>query len=224
MKSRATMAVFAVCFCAGAFAQAEPTIQGYYVEARTCDVFTGPCFANSETGLTGQEALMLWKVAEGAWKGTDLAGLSVMAAVRASATLGDTYSNPYPAKSVVLVDAAASEAQQDALVDMAKAMGGMLLSDVVDVVAVPVEAEVGSCDKTGACALVKAGDIATIKTRCLGDGDHICGNETAFYPPLTEVEAAVPAYTSEGSYRGDGLNATWNEQGRRGAFIGTFSR
>lgn len=223
MNSKAILALL-VCASVGAFAQAEPTIQGYYVEARTCDVFTGPCFANSETGLTGHEALLVWKVAEGAWKGTELSGLSVLAAVRASATLGDDYHNPYPAKSVVLVDEAATEAQRNALVDMAQSMGGLLLKDIVDVVAVPVEAEIGSCDKTGACASVKAGEIAAIKTRCLGDGDHICGNETAFYPPLTKVDTAVPAYTTEGRFEGEGLNATWNEQGRRGAFIATFSR
>lgn len=214
----------AVLAATAASAQTEPTIQGYYVEARTCDVFTGPCFANSETGLTGHEALLAWKVAEGSWKGTDLSGLAIMAAVRASATLGDTYSNPYPAKSVLLVDEAATDAQHDALIDMARTFGGMLLNEVVDVIEVPLEAAVGACDKSGACASVRAGDIATITTRCLGEGDHICGNETAFYPPLTQVDAPVAAYTSEGSFKGEGLNATWNEQGRRGAFIATFAR
>lgn len=225
MHSKAVTALVLACLSsATALAQSEPAIQGYYVEARTCDVYTGPCFANSETGLTGEEALLVWKVADGAWKGTDLAGLTVVAAVRASATLGDPYHNPHPAKAVLLVDEAASAAQREALQDMARTLAGMLLDDVVDVKAVPVEASIGACDKSGACASVRAGDIASVKTRCLGEGDHICGNETSFYPPLTDVDAAVPAYTSEGSFLGEGLNATWNEHGRRGAFIATFAR
>ena len=37
------------------FAGGIPTssIYGNYVEARTADVYTGPCFANSEVGLDG---------------------------------------------------------------------------------------------------------------------------------------------------------------------------
>lgn len=48
------------------------SIYGDYVEARTADVYTGPCFANSEVGLTGQLAVMGWKVTKGSWSGTDL--------------------------------------------------------------------------------------------------------------------------------------------------------
>ncbi len=29
-------------------------ITGTYMEARTCQVYTGPCFANGEVGLSGQ--------------------------------------------------------------------------------------------------------------------------------------------------------------------------
>ena len=41
------------------------TISGNYLEARTADVYTGPCFANAETGLVGQLAVMGWKVSQG---------------------------------------------------------------------------------------------------------------------------------------------------------------
>ncbi len=44
-------------------------LKGDYIEARSADVYTGPCFANSEVGLTGQEAILAWKVQEGDWKG-----------------------------------------------------------------------------------------------------------------------------------------------------------
>ena len=54
-------------------------ISGTYVEARTADVYTGPCFANSEVGLVGNEAIMAWRIEEGGWDGIDLEGLSVVA-------------------------------------------------------------------------------------------------------------------------------------------------
>ena len=44
-------------------------ISGEYLEARTCNVYTGPCFANAEMGLAGKEALMAWKIDKGQWKG-----------------------------------------------------------------------------------------------------------------------------------------------------------
>src|SRR6185503_13113831 len=54
-------------------------ISGRYLEVRSCDVYTGPCFANAEMGLDGKEAILVWSVREGAWRGTDLKGLSVIA-------------------------------------------------------------------------------------------------------------------------------------------------
>src|SRR5712692_9999372 len=44
--------------------QAAPaaTISGNYVEFRNADVYTGPCFAYSEVGLTGENAVLAWQI------------------------------------------------------------------------------------------------------------------------------------------------------------------
>ena len=78
----------------------------------------------SEVGLTGQEAILAWKVQEGDWKGVPLSGLSVVAVVRANATLGDPYHDPYPARSVLIVDSRASSQQRTALAAFAESMAG----------------------------------------------------------------------------------------------------
>ena len=65
------------------------SIYGNYVEARTADVYTGPCFANSEVGLVGNLAVMGWSVSKGAWQGVNLDGLFVVGVVRAHHTFGD---------------------------------------------------------------------------------------------------------------------------------------
>ena len=36
-------------------AVAGDSITGTYLETRTCQVYTGPCFANAETALTGRD-------------------------------------------------------------------------------------------------------------------------------------------------------------------------
>src|SRR5579871_6793855 len=79
---------------------AAAQISGDYIETRSADVYTGQCFANGEVNLVGNEAILGWHVQQGSWNGVSLKGLSVVAAVRASGTLGDPYENPYPATAV----------------------------------------------------------------------------------------------------------------------------
>src|SRR6266704_1211050 len=118
-----------LCFAAGI--PAQRTVIGDYIEARTADVFTGPCFANSEGGLVGELAVFGWKVDKGSWQGVSLDGLSVVGAVKASATLGDVYHTSYPVKSVLIIDDKATPEQRLALRSFAKKMGGDLLQDIV---------------------------------------------------------------------------------------------
>ena len=110
---------------------ASAELKGDYIESRSADVYTGPCFANGQVGLVGDQAILAWRVKEGSWKGTDLNGLSIVAVVKASATLGDPYHNPYPAKSVLILDERATFRQRVALEEFARSMAGRLLSNVL---------------------------------------------------------------------------------------------
>ena len=58
-------------------------VSGTYIEARTCQVYTGPCFANGEVGLAGKNAVMSWSIEQGSHAGVDLSGLSVTVVVQA---------------------------------------------------------------------------------------------------------------------------------------------
>src|SRR3989441_1812577 len=104
MKKVLAASVLLLLGLATSAASARAALKGDYIEVRSADVYTGPCFANSEVGLVGNEAILAWRVKEGSWKGINLNGLSVVAVLKAQATLGDPYSNPYPAKSILLVD------------------------------------------------------------------------------------------------------------------------
>jgi len=203
---------------------AQPTghVSGEYIESRTADVYTGPCFANSEVNLTGQEAVLAWHVDKGTWESVSLDGLSVAAVVRASATLGDAFSNPLPAKAVLIVDERANEAQRAALVNFAQAQAGKLLNTVVATEAQPIRFTVDA-SKHGSASL-QVGSLATITTRAITDADEICHNEEVYYEPLvSHLTHAMPAVASKSSYSGNHLGSTWNESNRRSAFIGTFA-
>src|SRR4051812_41270667 len=198
-----------------------PSISGDYLEARTSDVYTGPCFANSEVNTAGGEAVFAWRVRQGAWKGTTLDGLSVVAVVRAAATPGDPTRSPLPARSVLLVDERADAAQKAALLGLAHEMGGDLLSDVVSVESAPIELTVTSL--SGVASLT-AGPEVELRTRALNHHDHLCGNEEVYYPPLTPTAEAVPAVTLAHAFRGAELGKTWSSPGKRSAFVGRFER
>lgn len=203
---------------------AAPSISGDYLEARTSDVYTGSCFANSEMSLAGKEAVFAWKVREGAWRGVAVQGLSVVAVVRASATLGDPMASPLPARAVLLVDERADPAQRAALVGFAREMGGDLLADVVSVESAPIRLSVDGASGLSGGASLEAGDVVELRTRGLNHGDHLCGNEEVYYPPLTATSEAVPAVTLVHAYRGGELGKTWSSPGKRSAFVGRFER
>ena len=63
-----TLLMFGILTSATVGAVGREEISGEYLEARSCDVFTGPCFANGDIGLNGREAVMAWKVDAGKFK------------------------------------------------------------------------------------------------------------------------------------------------------------
>jgi hypothetical protein len=227
MKNRtllgAALAGLVVTFALATGAPAAVT--GDYVEIRSCDVYTGSCFANAEMNLDGQQAILTWSIRKGELDGVKLDGLNVVAVVRANGTLGDVVRFPQPARSVLIVDSTASVQQRDALVRFAKSSAGKVLGDTVKIEAAPIAVDVcnAGCPNDG-CAKVSAGKLVEIETRCLGGKDHVCGNEELFYPPLTKVASARAAYTTTGAYRGEGLGTHFDEANRRSAYLASFSQ
>lgn len=213
------LAVVALVLLVAAPVSAADSITGQYVEARTTDVWTGPCFANAETNLGGKQAVLAWKVDKGSLDQVKLDGLSVVAVLIASDTLGMEQTGP--ARAILIVDEKADAAQKQALVRLVKEQAGKLVSNVVAVRSANVDMKLLQC-KDGVCARVNAGD-ASVTTRCLDHHDKVCGNESAFYPPLTKGVKANAALAVEFGFTGKGLNETWKEAERRGAYVGSFS-
>ena len=213
-----------ICLSAVAlFAVAVPAqageITGQYIEARTTEVFAGPCFANADTSLTGKHAVMAWRVDKGTLDGVTLDGLGIAAVVAASDTLGLPQSGE--ARAILIVDTKANAEQREALIRLAKKQAGKLLDNVVAVQSAPFEFAICPC-KEGGCAILTAG-TAKIETRCINAiHDKTCGNGYAMYPPLASNVKARVAFTVEHSFQGKGFNETWRDGDRRGAYLGTF--
>jgi hypothetical protein len=197
-------------------------LKGDYLETRTCDVYTGPCFANGEVGLTGNDAMMAWNIERGSYDGVKLAGLKVMVVTTASDTLGfggTLAINPRNIRSVVVVDENANADQKAALVSFATRYARHS-GKIVKVVTAPIEMKLDHFELVGT---LKAGRFAEIETRRLHKGDCVCSNEMTFYPPLNDVKNAAPAYTVVGNFDGPGLGTAWSNPGTRSAFLASFS-
>ena len=220
MRCKRHLPIFSAIAFIACVGVAQAKITGDYIETRSADVYTGQCFANGEVGLTGDEAILAWHIRSGTWNGVKLDGFNVVAAVKANATLGDPYADPYPAKAVLIVDDQANPAARAALAAFARHMGGKLLDHVVKVENAPIDMRV--LEVHAGRAILRAGSFVQVQTRAINENDHLCGNEATFYPPLTQVEHAMPAVAMTDEYKGADLGTTWTLHEKRSAFVGRF--
>ena len=197
-------------------------ISGDYIETRNAEVWTSACIANGELNLAGDQAIIAWRVNHGEWNGVSLEGLGVVAVVKASATLGDQFNDPYPVKAVLIVDERANAEQQKALVALAQELAGQLVKDVIDVKIAPIKMEMSHHVMHDAKSSLRAGNLVGVETRGVSEKDHFCGNEGVFYAPLTPLVHSMPAVAELDQYDGPGLGVIWTLHGKRSAFVGSF--
>jgi len=215
MRTGIILALLALATGAGV-ANETSAITGQYIEARTCDVWTGPCFANGEINLMGKQAVAGWIVTKGSWGGVALDGLKVVAAISAQGTLHTPGEGKIAA--VALVDEKATAEQAKALLAMARSLAPRHLENIVK-----VERRAITYTRDGLEAVLSAGDDARIKTTAFCACDRICCNEEKAYPSIGEARVEC-AKTLEHAFRGAGLDGTWSDPVKRSAMLGTFAR
>lgn len=195
-------------------------LSGSYVEARTCQVYTGPCFANGEVGSAGKNAVMTWQISEGRFANVDLAGQSVSVVVKASHTLGfQGLDDAASKKAMVVISKSASDQQAKALTQFALARTGLSPAEITSTQRADIEVEF---DPRHLVATVQVGDFVHLETRQARKDDCICSNESAYYPPLTMLSGFVPGVTIEGEVKARALGTRWSIPDSRTAYMGTF--
>ncbi len=211
-----SLVLVALCYPLSA---ASP-ITGKYVEVRTCQIYTGPCFANGEVGSTGKHAVLTWRFDQGSFAGTDLAGRSVSLIVKTSHTLGfNGFDDADSIKAIVIVDRSADEQQQAALKSFVLDQTGISAADVADLQLADIDMQF---DVDQLTAEVQVGDLAHFEIRKARKGDCICSNESAYYPPLTSLFRFVPGVTIEGDVTARRLGSRWSVPDSRTAYLGLF--
>jgi hypothetical protein len=162
---------------------------------------------------------MAWNIQTGGHGGVDLTGLNVALIVRAAETIGFVGLRDAE-QSMILVDARADQRQREALVSFAKQNSGKAGTVVTKVRAVPIVMKLDVADLTGD---LHAGSLVNLKTRRARPDDCICSNESAYYPPLIELEGFVPGVTIDGSVKAHAIGSSWSIPDTRTAYMGTFT-
>ena len=218
MLKKVSMSVAALALASATLvAGSNGSIVGDYVEARTAEVFVGACQLGNEGESAGRQAVMAWRVTRGSYNGISLDGLSIVAAVSANTNLGWWElggRKPALVKAAVMVDERANPAQRLALIGLANLLSNGIVSDVVEVKAVPI-----SFRRTAERVDVAAGDAAlSVSTTLVHDPG--CGAEQ-WFTPLARTEAELGVTRTQG-YWGSSLGAKWSQVDRRSSFFGTF--
>ncbi len=197
------------------------TAIGEYLEVHSAAASAAPSEAPPQTGTTGDEATLAWRVREGCYLGVPLDGLAIVAVVFGDRSFGT--GERASTRTTFLVDARASESQQAALVAMAKALAGDTIGEVAAVK--PVKIEMNVCR---GCAIGYASleaDTITVRTRRMLDSDKTDGNPQIAPPMLAQVYFQRSAFTLEHSYSGrdfEGKPVQFTDRDLCSAVVGGF--
>jgi hypothetical protein len=218
-RSMVFAAALAVVGSAGVRAASDNAqISGDYVEARTAEVFTGPCQLGNEADSLGREAILAWRVSQGAVNGVKLDGLSVVAVVAGDRNLGMQEIGgqaPSVVKTLVMIDERATAAQRDALVGMARALSPNLVREVVETRTVPIAFTRGNAD-----VRVTAGD-ANLDVTTKFEHSPVCG-AMQWFNPLASTTKSELAMARSNAFSGHVLGSQWKQSDRKSSYVGTF--
>jgi hypothetical protein len=192
---------------------ASVALSGTYFEARTCSVFAGPCHASGEVVTDGRTAVVAVEFDSG-W----LAGYRAAAVIQSDRNLafGDDR------KSVLYLDARASEAEQAAMRDVLEHRSGIGLGSVV--ATSPAE-----------ILMTVSGKSASVEVRASGTGSLLYAARTSgreclacsmpgelWYSPLSRGASAEFATVEEHRLVDARLGETFVRRDEAAAFVGRF--
>jgi hypothetical protein len=189
-------------------------IVGDYVEARTAAVFAGGCHYNGELVTTGCDAILALKINSGTWNGTDLSGLTAMAAISSQ----DNLQNRSAARqSEIVVNSPATPAQTAALIDLLQKDSGNQLGKII-------QARPGTVlfDHTGSKYTVKASGFAEMTVQSMPNDECCKQPSLVWYSPLMPLEHRKVGYTLNSSYLAGTVGDAWSRSEDNTAFYGAL--
>jgi hypothetical protein len=194
---------------------AAPAVTGDYVEARSCNVFAGPCHFGSEYTTAGREAVMAWRVQRGAYAGQTLDGLSAVAVVAGEDNLAVAGT---PRRTVFYVDKRATPEQRAALVTLLRAKTGADFGRVLAVRAEPVSFEEQSDGVS-----VSVPKVARLDASKMPDADCCRWPGERWYDPLAHTQGVRVGNAVVNEYDDTLLNVRWLKSDQNSVLFGSFT-
>jgi len=199
----------------GATVSAAPAVTGDYVEARSCNIYAGPCHYGSEYTTAGREAVMAWRIGHGAFAGQTLDGLSAVAVVAADDNLAITDA---PRRTVFYVDERATSRQREALVALLREKTGADFGQVVAVRTAPV-----AFAEEPSTVRVSVPKIARLDATRMPDAACCRWPGQRWYDPLARAQNVHVGNAAVNEYDDNLLNVRWTNNGANSVLFGSFS-
>jgi hypothetical protein len=171
---------------------------GEYLEVRSAAASAGAVDKHRATAVAGDQAVLAWRVSEGAYRGVPLDGLAVVAVVVGKGPIG--IADEASTRTTFLVDAQADLSQRAALVAMAKAFAGDTIQHVVEIR--PVKIDMNVCRGCAAGFASLKADMITVRTRRVLDSDKQDDIRERGHSALAKVFFQYPAVALEHRYSG----------------------
>ena len=194
---------------------AAPAVTGDYIEARSCNVYAGPCHFGSEYTTAGREAVMAWRVQRGASAGQTLDGLGAVAVVAGEDNLAVA---GVPRRTVFYVDERATPAQREALIALLRAKTGTDFGRVVAVRAAPIAFE----DQSDGVR-VSVPNVARLEATKMPDAACCRWPGQRWYDPLARAQDVQVGNAAVNEYDDSLLNIRWTHKGENSVLFGNFS-
>lgn len=210
------LGVSALLIAAGsARVSAAPAVTGDYVEARTCNVFAGPCHFGSEYTTAGREAVLAWQVKHGTSDGQSLDGLRAVAVVAGDDNLAVAGT---PRRTVFYIDERATPAQRSALVALLRARSGADFGEVLAVRGAPI-----LFDEQSDGVQVSVARVARLEASKMPDADCCRWPGQRWYDPLAHTQGVRVGNAAMNEYDGTLLNVRWLQSDQNSVLFGSFA-
>jgi hypothetical protein len=194
---------------------ASPAVTGDYIEARSCNVFAGPCHFGSEYTTAGREAVMAWRVQHGVSAGQTLDGLTAVAVVAGEENLAVAGT---PRRTVFYIDARATPAQREALVALLRAKTGADFGRVLAVRSQPV-----SFEEESDSASVSVAKVARLEANKMPEADCCRWPGERWYDPLARTQGVRVGNAVVNEYDDTLLNVRWLQNDQNSVLFGRFA-
>ena len=192
----------------------NPVVTGDYIEARSCNVYTGACHMNGELVMGGREAIIAWKIKTGSYSGVSIDGLSVVAVISAENNLSKSDSSR---TSVLYLDQSATPQQCAALAKLVHEQYGKVVGNASETRVASIE-----ISRNGDRSKVHIAGAVYLKTMSICCS-HCVMPHLLWFEPMIALSNRQVANAAVNEFKGSAtIRTTWQRLDETSSFIGEF--